>query len=111
VPINLVNVPSITKSRQIGLSWSEGLSNGGSEVIDFRITYRVSDEIFTNIVSGILDNSYTVLGLDPGTTYNFKVQARNVYGLSDYSAEVLILAAQIPDATAAPTTIVLGSNV
>ena len=111
MPINLVNVPSITKSRQNGLSWSEGLSNGGSEVIDFRITYRVSDEIFTNIVSGILDNSYTVSGLDPGTTYNFKVQARNVYGLSDYSAEVLILAAQIPDATAAPTTTVLGSNV
>jgi len=93
VPINLVNVPSITNSRQIGLLWSEGVSNGGSEVIDYRITYRVSGEIFTNIVSGIIGTTYTEMGLDPGTLYNFKVQARNIYGLSDYSAEILILAA------------------
>jgi hypothetical protein len=29
-PILLSNVPSITSGTQIGLSWSDGLNNGGS---------------------------------------------------------------------------------
>ena len=62
-------------------------------------------------MANIQSTTYTVTGLNAGTTYKFKVQARNIYGLSDYSVEVLILAAQLPDATAAPTTIVLASNV
>ena len=36
-PINFLNVPSITASSQIGLSWSDGISNGGTQVIDFTI--------------------------------------------------------------------------
>ena len=34
-----------------------------------------------------------------------------MYGLSDYSVEVLILAAQVPDVTTDPTTTVVSSNV
>lgn len=33
----------------------------------------------------------------PGTTYQFKVKARNIYGYGEFSAIVSILTAQIPD--------------
>lgn len=38
-PINLVNNPSITAAGTIGLSWSSGVSNGGSPIIDYSIDY------------------------------------------------------------------------
>lgn len=42
--------------------------------------------------------------MNPGVTYKFRVQSRNEYGSSPFSEEVFILAAQIPDVPAAPTT-------
>jgi len=39
-----------------------------------------------------------VTGLTAGTSYKFYVKARNVIGQSIPSSEVIILAAQIPDA-------------
>jgi hypothetical protein len=36
--------------------------------------------------------------LTPGTTYTFKVKARNNAGFSDFSDPVSILAAKVPDA-------------
>ena len=36
-PINLVEVASLTKGTQVGLSWSEGEMNGGADVIDYRV--------------------------------------------------------------------------
>jgi len=38
-PTNFINVVSITSSTQIGLSWSDCQSNGGSNVIDYTISY------------------------------------------------------------------------
>jgi len=38
-PINLANVPAITSSAQVGLTWTEGAANGGASVIDYKITY------------------------------------------------------------------------
>lgn len=37
-PINLANVISQTLGEQIGLSWSAGISSGGSPIIDYRIS-------------------------------------------------------------------------
>ena len=34
-PISLANVPAVTTSSQVGLTWSEGVENGGSTVIDY----------------------------------------------------------------------------
>lgn len=51
------------------------------------------------------------MGLVTGSTYRFKVLARNLFGESVYSTEVSILAAQIPDQPDAPTTRVDGSSV
>lgn len=55
--------------------------------------------------------SFTKTGLTAGVKYTFVVQSRSDYGLSDYSTPKQILAGQIPDKPAAPTTEVSGSNV
>lgn len=49
--------------------------------------------------------------LTQGFTYAFKVQARNQVGYGDFSSEVSILAAQIPDQPEAPTTSISGDSV
>ena len=38
-PINLVNDQSKTNRFRIGFIWSSGFSNGGTPVIDFRVSY------------------------------------------------------------------------
>lgn len=49
--------------------------------------------------------------LTPGTTYTFKVQAKNSFGTSSYSEAKSILAAQQPDTPLAPTSSIEGSSV
>jgi len=44
-----------------------------------------------------------------GTVYSFRVEARNAYGYSTYSAEVSVLAATIPATPSPPTSTISGS--
>ena len=50
-------------------------------------------------------------GLTTGLTYSFRVQARNSEGYSADSNIVSILAAQVPDAPAMPTTSIVNDQV
>jgi hypothetical protein len=45
----------------------------------------------------------SVTGLTGGTTYKFKVRARNVYGSGLFSSELSVLASDIPGTVAIPT--------
>jgi hypothetical protein len=45
----------------------------------------------------LVATSYLVTGLSVGSTYNFKVEARNAYGYGEFSEVTTILAAQIPN--------------
>jgi len=45
-----------------------------------------------------------VTGLTQGTTYKFVVKSRNIVDFSTYSAEISILAAQVPAQPQTPTT-------
>jgi hypothetical protein len=38
-PVTLQNVPSTTLDDQIGLSWVNGPSNGGTVIIDYEVYY------------------------------------------------------------------------
>lgn len=38
-PVLLSNMPSTTSSTVIGLTWSSGTNNGGTPVIDFRVSW------------------------------------------------------------------------
>jgi hypothetical protein len=80
-------------------TWSQGLSNGGTEVIDYNVYYDQGLSIYI-LLAEKLTTSYftTAANLIPGETYSFKVTARNTVGSSDDSSIISILAAQIPDA-------------
>jgi len=43
-PINLVDVPSITVATRIGIMWSDGAEDGGTEIIDYQLAYALSTD-------------------------------------------------------------------
>jgi len=93
-PIDLANVPLITTAYQIGLDWKEGVYNGGSPVIDYRVTYKVSTAAnFSPYKDGIVLSELTVTGLSPGVYYTFRVEARSLVGYSEFSSAITELAA------------------
>jgi len=38
-PVNLANVVTITSATQVGLTWSPGVNEGGTPLLDYRITF------------------------------------------------------------------------
>jgi hypothetical protein len=38
-PVNLLDDVSVTTASVIGLKWSNGISTGGSPIIDYRVSY------------------------------------------------------------------------
>lgn len=38
-PVDLLRDNSATTTSQIGLTWSDGLSNGGAPILDYRVSY------------------------------------------------------------------------
>lgn len=94
-PVNLADVPAITDAEQIGLTWEAPSFDGGSSLLDYRIWYdnALGEDSFIVLVT-VPDLTYTATGLVQGSTYKFKVEARNIYGYSaEFSNTVTILAA------------------
>ncbi len=82
----------------IGLTWQDGISSGGTAIIDYRVSYDESTGTYVVLDEGILPKSYqTKVVLTSGAKYNFKVEARNSVGYSLLSAPLEILCAQPPD--------------
>jgi len=52
-PISLANNPVVTSATKIGLTWSEGAANGGSPVIDYRLTFDQGTGSWVTYASGI----------------------------------------------------------
>ena len=97
VPLNLRNDDTITNADQAGLLWEEGASNGGTPVLDYRVwLYDEASGSDQVLVSNVLGTAYTHTGLTQGTTYTYKVQARNAYGYSGMSEPTSILASALP---------------
>jgi hypothetical protein len=84
--------------------WSPGLSDGGDEVAFYRINFDQGLGLWTVLEEEVYGTDYLFSPLITGTTYSFKVEARNSVGFSEYSNTVSIKAAQIPDQPDAPTT-------
>lgn len=95
----------------LGLSWSEGSANGGATVTDYTVSYDQGTSTYVVLESNVGVASYVATDLTPGTVYKFKVQARNSFGLSDYSTELSLLCAYIPDAPEAPQSSVVTDTV
>jgi len=64
-------------------------------VIDYRIWYDNANggTSYEVLAENIVDNTYLANTVIKGSTYIFKLQARNAYGYSSLSAEVSVLAA------------------
>lgn len=88
----------MTDATRIGLQWLAGSSNGGSDVIDYRVWYALETEDYQVLEESVLVNSYTTTStLQAGNNYKFKVQSRNSVGYSADSIEAIITAASVPD--------------
>jgi hypothetical protein len=97
-PISLANDQTTTTDLVIRFTWSEGASNGGSALIDYSVYYDQGTANYELLESGVTTSYYlTTVALTPGTTYAFKVQARNSVNFSEDSAELSVLAAKLPD--------------
>ena len=104
-PTDLSNNPAITNADQIGLTWAAPVFTGGSPLIDYRLyTDNASGTDFTILVESLTVLEYTATGLTQGATYKFKVEVRNLYGYSEFSEPVTILAAQVPATPDSPVT-------
>jgi len=86
------------------MTWQDGASNGGTAIVDYEIWYDQATDDYVSLVTGLTERHYTVAGLYSGSTYTFKVRARNAVGYGEFSTELSVLAAQKPDIPLAPTT-------
>ena len=103
-PRNLQEVEAERTTTSISFSWSDGAENGGAPILDYRISFDQALDTYIVRASEITDKEYTVSGLTASFTYKFKVEARNSFGYSPYSAEIAIICATIPDVPAEPQT-------
>lgn len=103
-PISLSEVTSLRTNTTLGLSWVNGLSDGGSPVLDYTVFSDQGLSQWKQIASGLTTNRATATGLTIGVTYRFYVMSRNVFGLSSPSDSFSILAAAAPLAPPAPVT-------
>lgn len=110
-PLNLIGVESLTNGVQIGLTWQIGAFEGGTEVIDYRLWSDQAKGSYIVIAENILGTDFIVTSLTTGSTYEFKVQARNSFDFGPFSDPVSILAAQEPDQPSSPTTTFSSPNV
>jgi len=90
--------------------WNVPSFNGGTPVIDYLIMYAQGSGTYVNLTSVTVLN-YNLTGVTSGSTYRFMIRARNSYGYSIESNEVIILAAQIPSQPSAPITTFRPDNV
>ena len=97
-PTSLADDSVVTKATQIGLTWSDGAYNGGSQITNYQVYFAQASSVDFTLFSTVNTRSATVTGLSSGSQYKFYVKSSNIVGQSLQSTEVTILAAQAPDA-------------
>lgn len=65
-PLNLQNDADVTTGSMIGLKWTEGVDNGGSAVIDYKISYTTGANPYVTLDTGIAQLSYEAINLISG---------------------------------------------
>ena len=72
-PTNVIQVVATTTPTAIGLTWTQPAANGGSAVIDYRISYDQSADSYVVLASGVTATIFVATSLVTGNTYKFKV--------------------------------------
>ena len=79
-------IASIT-TRSITITWATPLTDNNQPVTSYRVFIRRGGVPVRHINTRATNTSYTVTGLQPFTTYSFRVSAQNILGLSEQSKE------------------------
>ena len=96
-PTSFVRNNLLTTKSQVAFSWTAPTMNGGSVVRDYSVEMDDNnDGSFSLVASGITATNFVQTGLSAGTSYNFRIKARNAVGSSSYSTVFTILAATVP---------------
>ena len=79
---------SSISSRSVLLTWAVPLHDNHDPIISYRILVRKDDNnTVEEIDTGLNETKFLVTGLQPFTTYSFRVSAHNSIGISDPSKE------------------------
>ena len=97
VPIALTLTPS---SGQVRLSWSIPSSDGHATITDYSVQYKAtSSGSWIPFLDGVTGATYALIpGLTNGTSYDFRVAARNSAGTGPYTTTATRIPATIPGA-------------
>ena len=74
-------------SRSITITWATPLTDNNQPVTSYRVFIRKDGVPVSHINTMSTNTSYTLTGLQPFTTYSFRVSAQNIVGLSEQSKE------------------------
>lgn len=86
IPTGLSVTPGLS---QASLSWSAPTSNGGAAVTDYIVEQSTDEVSWSTVSDGVSSStSTTVTGLTNGTTYYFRVSAKNSAGTSEPTSSV-----------------------
>lgn len=93
IPSGLPSAPgkptiSATGSTSIALTWNAPSNTGGSPIKEYAVDYYLGSSISgtATTIAGITSRSRTITGLASGTTYTFRIRARNANGWGAWSS-------------------------
>jgi hypothetical protein len=106
-----------TSTGQIAVEWDllSAPSNGDSPVTSYHLVWDAGSGTTSTDLVGLVSPytlaTYSVAtGVTEGSTYRFKVRARNVYGWGPFSPEVSIAATDVPSQMQVVTTSIVGTS-
>lgn len=104
-PYGLFEQTEFRTKSILSFAWTKGAAEGGTPVTGYYISMAEQGGEFSYLVTDLTSTSFTVVSLTAGITYEFKVQAKNAYGLSAFSETLTLLCAFKPEVSIpAPTT-------
>ena len=87
-----------TGSGQVKLTWTAPADNGAA-ITDYSIQHSTDGVVWINVVDGVSTaTKYTVSGLTNGTTYRFRVLAKNAIGSGAFTESIQAAPRWMPSA-------------
>ena len=100
------NVTGIADGTTINLSWEAPDSDGGAAISGYLVESSTDGETWTEVASSVTGTTYANAGLTLGTTYQYRVSARNSEGLSAASDTTRVTALETVVGPGAPRNVI-----
>jgi hypothetical protein len=73
-PVSLANNAAVTDNLAIAITWSDGSSDGGTSILDYKLWYALDSDEYQVLEEVVLNQYYTTtVTLVTGSDYKFKV--------------------------------------